>query len=50
MRAERPRGLLVSLILAGLLLAASLGAGVYAGSHGLTTPTTPPWPEPALAK
>ncbi|MDQ3705190.1 MAG: hypothetical protein M3437_08220 [Chloroflexota bacterium] len=30
-----------------LLLLVAFGLGLYAGSNGWTTPTVPPWPEPA---
>lgn len=30
-----------------LLLLVAFGLGLYAGAQGWTTPTVPPWPEPA---
>lgn len=37
---------LVGTIVVALIVAASLGLGLYLGRKGWTTPTVPPWPEP----
>ncbi len=46
MSAASIRPWLASAVVVCLLLAAAFGAGLYAASHGWTTPTVPPWPEP----
>jgi hypothetical protein len=45
MNGTSARRWLVGIAVVCLLLLAAFGAGLYAGGHGWTTPTVPPWPE-----